>query len=224
MIPSKTTHSLNVFKVTSGKPSTPSKPLLTLKLPKLARGQTLRYIFPRIKPDPLTSPPPPTFTVPLPGDQDPGQPESKSPPGKSFYATEAEAISVMQLIIEGRGGNAIITFVWQIEAVRDLARRHYAKVQGGGVMNKTGVLEYGDWGPPVTRWFSTTNYANAWVAASWGQRFVQFKHGRHGVPLLVMDFNPERVREWQRNLKQGENGKGMSWRSSLISGMSLMTH
>ncbi|PPQ96873.1 hypothetical protein CVT26_006060 [Gymnopilus dilepis] len=209
MIPSKTTHSLNIFKVTSGKLSTPPKPLLTLKLPRLARGQTLRYIFPRIKPDPLTSPPLPTFAVPLPGDPDHGQPESKSPPGKSFYANEAEAISVMQLIIEGRWGNAIITFVWQIEAVRDLARRYYAKIQEGGVMNKTGVLEYCNWGPPVTRWFSTTNYANAWVAASWGQRFVQFKHGRHGVPLLVMDFNPERVREWQRNSKQGEKGNGL---------------
>lgn len=149
----------------------------------------MRYIFPRTKPDPFTSP------SQWASRNDGGLKRSLSNSG--FFAREKETISIFQVVIDDMFGRRnILAFIIQTRTLMELVDTHYGNGQHLGAV----VLPYSVWGPSATRWFSTIDYANTWVASSWGQRYVQVKYhtSYDGVPLIVMDFNPERVKEWQR--------------------------
>ncbi|KAF8889552.1 hypothetical protein CPB84DRAFT_1785468 [Gymnopilus junonius] len=217
LIPNQHNNSLDIFRIPERPGSLPPTPIVVLDLPTLAVGYRYRYIFPRTKPDPFTSPAYFTFR------EDEGSNRLLSK--RSFFPKEEETISVFQLVVDHIWRRrTILTFVMQTRAILNLVEMHYAHDQRDPKESAPVILPYAIWGPSATRWFSSSDYANTWVASSWGQRYVQLKHNfdGNGVPIIVMDFNPRSVQDWQRRNGRGGNEEGNPHRKWCVSSLDVV--
>ncbi|KAF7342024.1 F-box domain-containing protein [Mycena venus] len=157
MLPNTTSARLELWSVAE-----PQKtPLLTLHLPRLVPGRTIRYMTARGEPNPQAS--------------------YRKPRSMPFHSSVEDSIIVFQISLPSEPDLRAYRFLLFIHrrALLALLDNHAPGDSCG----------YADWGPDICRWFNGAGLVMDWITTTSGQRCVLLPN-RVPSQFIMLDFNP----------------------------------
>ncbi|KAJ7165015.1 hypothetical protein C8R46DRAFT_1097901 [Mycena filopes] len=162
LLPNTTTATLEIWLLTAGQ----TAPALTLHLPRLVPGMTIRTMTARGEPNPSVS----------------GRRNRNVP----FHSSAEDSIILFHLIFPAAPGHLRPEFIFFVHRRALLAL--LAGNQGEEKVN------YADWGPDICRWINTEGVVTDWITTTSGQRCVILPIHHAPTSFILFDFNPHTVR------------------------------
>lgn len=205
-------------------------PFLSFGLPSLANGVEIAHITCRAEPSPIANTSVLNKRKRAQDRAAAGMSETDPfAPKRGFLANADEAICIFQLRFTGgpviliQGGlnvhfgmgHSYTVFIHR-RTFLDLIQNYEAELNSG-ITPQKGIgqdgfsqaesitrMAWAQWGPLVSRWFSTDIMFNRWITNSAGQRcaVVYDDGGPHGRPIMVIDFNPYVVRKMKTKMRR----------------------
>lgn len=190
LLPNRQTETLDYFHIPSsfpplGSEPLPLKPVLSISLPTLGRGCSIDGIGCRAEPNPVSE------TSPL-------LTRNTSTSNFAFTSSPQDAIALFHLRVQCENGIKRFQLVVHRYALIELfTNKDALALVDPDKSSEIPVLPYSSWGPPITRWFHTTNMVYRWMSTNAGQRYVQLSVGASDGGkgcIRVFDFNKWNVR------------------------------
>ncbi|KDR73363.1 hypothetical protein GALMADRAFT_251981 [Galerina marginata CBS 339.88] len=227
LLPNKDIGTLDIYRI----PSTPTVaspiPCLTLCLPRLEFDHSLSGISSRAEPNPIGAASYARKKRQARNvDVDVGA-DRASDQERAFIPSAEDAMCVFDLYVEGLGfeldaaAGALfetrqprqrLTFLVHRSAFVSLVDKYANSGIEEEEQKRNEKLSWADWGPPITRWFTSDGVSNHWITSSTGQRYARMEEDLigSGVPLCVMDFNQANVRRMKKYLAKEIDGNEQS--------------